>query len=122
MSTFAEALLILVFVGVIVWRNRQLLLAVLPIVTNPRRIVNFVRFFWTGRSTWFEASGADGGQISPEERKTRRNARILEIVRTLAGYGLAMFGAGLYVNDVSKILGIILSAVAIIVIPSRYQM
>jgi hypothetical protein len=122
MSTFAEALLILVFAGVIVWRNRQLLLAVLPIVTNPRRIVNFVRFFWTGRSTWFEASGADGGQISPEERKTRRNARILEIVRTLAGYGLAMFGAGLYVNDVSKILGIILSAVAIIVIPSRYQM
>lgn len=129
MNPFVEALLVLVFLAVIAWRSRELLLPILSILTNPRRLADFLRFFWRGRNSWFgKAQTASEGRrgdaaASPGEPETKRGSQWMELARALGGYTVAMLAAGLYVNDGgNKVIAVILMAVAIVVIPSKWQM
>lgn len=126
MNPIVETLLLLTFLAVILWRSREMLRFVLPIVTNPRRLADFGRFFWRGREKWFRkapSQSAGTGSEIVEETEEKRGSQWVELARALGGYALAFMGAGLYVNDGgSKVLGVIFMAVATVLIPSKWYM
>ena len=126
MDAFVETLLVLVYLAVIAWRSRELLGQLLPVLASPKRLVDFLTFFWRGRRRWFSKGAAvtvhEDAPASPAPAEpTKKTSGWLELARAVAGYAVAFLGAGLLINDGgNKVVGVILLAAAIVVIPSKW--